>query len=258
MKVFRQPDKHYVKQFLVETNLFGPVDECFLEGDNSGIVATDTQKNTVFCMLKKLTFERNAAEQFAMLISRHFVTTYPKFIHSCKVIIHEETWERVDTGLSEMNTRRVGHQHGFMKVGPHQYYAEAMARRDFGSGKVKVQYLHGGVRSLTVLKTTKSGFANFVRDQYTALPECDERLLATSIDATWKYDRATIETTQDYDAMKNHIKRLMIDGFAGPADTGKFSASLQETVSRLPYFLIDTRIVLTKPHFIFFLGLRDG
>ena len=102
-----------------------------------------------------------------MLISRHTGTTYPKFIHSCKVIIHEETWERVDTGLSEMNTRRVGHQHGFMKVGPHQYYAEAMARRDFGSGKVKVQYLHGGVRSLTVLKTTKSGFANFVRDQYT-------------------------------------------------------------------------------------------
>ena len=37
--------------------------------------------------------------------------------------------------------------------------------------------------------------------------------------------------------MKNHIKRLMIDGFAGPADTGKFSASLQETVSIVPIFL---------------------
>ena len=61
--------------------------------------------------------------------------------------------------------------------------------------------------------------------------------LPCSIDATWKYDRATIETTQDYDAMKNHIKRLMIDGFAGPADTGKFSASLQETVSIVPIFL---------------------
>ena len=94
MKVFRQPDKHYVKQFLVETNLFGPVDECFLEGDNGGIVATDTQKNTVFCMLKKLTFERNSAEDYAMLI-RNIRNYILKFIHQCKVIVHEETWEEL-------------------------------------------------------------------------------------------------------------------------------------------------------------------
>ena len=230
MKVFRQPDKHYVKQFLVETNLFGPVDECFLEGDNGGIVATDTQKNTVFCMLKKLTFERNSAEDFAMLISKHFVTTYPKFIHQCKVIVHEETWERVDGHMSKNENQRLNHHHGFMKIGPHQNYAESYAYRDFKDGeKIKIKYLKAGVRSLTVLKTTQSGFANFVRDQYTALPECDERLLATSIDSTWEYDRATIEFAQDYDALKFQIKREMLDGFAGPADTGKFSASLQET-----------------------------
>jgi urate oxidase len=34
----------------------------------------------------------------------------------------------------------------------------------------------------------QSGFEGFIRDQYTALPETRERLLATEITAAWRYD----------------------------------------------------------------------
>lgn len=34
----------------------------------------------------------------------------------------------------------------------------------------------------------QSGFEGFVRDKYTALPETRERILATEVTASWKYD----------------------------------------------------------------------
>jgi urate oxidase len=37
------------------------------------------------------------------------------------------------------------------------------------------------------LKTTDSAFSGFPRDQYTTLPETRDRILATSITATWNY-----------------------------------------------------------------------
>lgn len=43
-----------------------------------------------------------------------------------------------------------------------------------------------GVRDLKVLKTTQSGYEGYLRDQYTLLPETRERMMATSVSATWK------------------------------------------------------------------------
>lgn len=43
-----------------------------------------------------------------------------------------------------------------------------------------------GVRDLRVLKTTQSGYEGFLRDQYTLLPEVRDRIMATSVTATWK------------------------------------------------------------------------
>ena len=105
----------------------------FLKGDNGGIVATDTQKHC-FLHVEEVNIERNSAEDFAMLI-KIFVTTYPKFIHQCKVIVHEETWERVDGHMSKNENQRLNHHHGFIKIGPHQNYAETYAYRDFKYGK---------------------------------------------------------------------------------------------------------------------------
>ena len=42
-----------------------------------------------------------------------------------------------------------------------------------------------GLTNLVVLKTTDSAFAGFPRDEFTTLPDTDDRILATSITASW-------------------------------------------------------------------------
>jgi hypothetical protein len=37
-----------------------------------------------------------------------------------------------------------------------------------------------------VLKTTQSGYEGFLRDEFTLLPEVRDRIMATSVTATWK------------------------------------------------------------------------
>ena len=102
-----------------------------------------------------------------MLIAKHFVSTYPEAINECKVSISEEIWQRnVIDGKP--------HHHGFQKVGPQTGYAFCHAIRD-ENNDVVVKTLNGGIRSLTILKTTQSAFENFIRDQYTILPETSER-----------------------------------------------------------------------------------
>lgn len=34
----------------------------------------------------------------------------------------------------------------------------------------------------------QSGFEGFIRDKYTALPETQERILATEVTASWRYE----------------------------------------------------------------------
>ena len=46
--------------------------------------------------------------------------------------------------------------------------------------------LLAGLKDFRVLKTTQSGYEGYLRDQYTLLPETRERMMASSITATWK------------------------------------------------------------------------
>jgi urate oxidase len=43
-----------------------------------------------------------------------------------------------------------------------------------------------GVKDLKVLKTTQSGYEGFLRDEFTLLQEVRDRIMATSVTATWK------------------------------------------------------------------------
>ena len=42
-----------------------------------------------------------------------------------------------------------------------------------------------------ILKTAGSGFENFPRDAFTTLPETADRIMATSVTATWRYRPGT-------------------------------------------------------------------
>jgi hypothetical protein len=42
------------------------------------------------------------------------------------------------------------------------------------------------VKELKVLKTTQSGYEGYLKDEYTLLGETRDRIMATSVTATWK------------------------------------------------------------------------
>lgn len=43
-----------------------------------------------------------------------------------------------------------------------------------------------GIKDLSVLKTTQSGYEGYLKDKYTVLKETKERMMATTITCTWK------------------------------------------------------------------------
>ena len=223
VKVQRRPDEHRVKQFTVQTILHGPVDETFTRGDNAKIVATDTQKNTVYALGRRHDFQ--SAEEFAIILARHFTSTYPEYVHRAEITVVEDRWERLEGRDSRGRARP--HHHAFVKSGPAKGYAFACCGRD---GRVQ---LKGGVRQLTLLKTTQSSFSNFHRDRYTLLPEAEDRLLASAIDATWEYETRFANGSQDWDAVSAAVQKQLVDTFAGPADVGVPSASVQETAYKM-------------------------
>lgn len=67
-QVIRQGQLHSVIQFNVEILLDGPTDGAFTAADNSLIIPTDTQKNTVYVLAKTTSFD--CAEEFGVIVAR--------------------------------------------------------------------------------------------------------------------------------------------------------------------------------------------
>ena len=60
-RTWREGDVHHFKEWNVFTMLESPMEKAFLFGDNTGMTATDTQKNTVMRMRMDACSRSNAA-----------------------------------------------------------------------------------------------------------------------------------------------------------------------------------------------------
>ncbi len=67
--------------------------------------------------------------------------------------------------------------------------------------------LSGGVDELYLLKTTGSAFSGFLRDRYTILPETEDRILATELDARWRYARPKLDFAMERAACRDALVR---------------------------------------------------
>ena len=56
--------------------------------------------------------------------------------------------------------------------------------------------IRSGVKDMKVMKTTKSSFVNFVRDEFRSLPDAPDRVFITVVDCQWDYGAGTC---LDYD-----------------------------------------------------------
>ena len=211
-------DKDYthVRNFLVKRKLTNP-DLVILQGDNSDIIATDSQKNTVYLLAKKHGVDN--PERFAILIAKHFLQTY-SWVNRAEITVEALNWERV----------RDDHVHAFVAIPKYTRWAQVVMKRNWTAPKVTA-----GLKGLRLLKTTKSGFVNFVQDGYRSLPDQKDRIMSTIVEAKWTY--GNIEGLYFCRAF-NEVEKALVDNFAGPNATGLFSASVQKTVFDTQVYLI--------------------
>jgi len=214
--VRRDTPTHTVQEYTVATRLFSPVySDVFTAENNAGLVATDTQKNTVYIVAKRSS--ATTPEGYALDVCRHLLNEYP-VLSAVEVDVHETIWQRVANG-NEL------HEHGFTKVSPEKNTARVRLTRD----KILKPIVVSGVAGLTVLKTTQSGFSDYLHDKYTLLSDTQERCMATEMSAEWRYNSKDADTI-DYGAVRAAVNRELLNGYFGPSKGGIYSVSLQATI----------------------------
>ena len=162
--VSRDGGTHEITDLNVSVTLSGDLAATHLTGDNSGVLTTDTQKNTVFALAKE--HGVGQIEDFALLLARHFVASQDA-ITFARVTVEQYPWERLGG-------------HSFVRSG--REVRTATVSHD-GSDSWVVSGVHG----LAVLNTAGSEFWGFARDRYTTLAETTDRILATAVSARWRH-----------------------------------------------------------------------
>jgi urate oxidase len=169
VKVRRGTDSHDLIDLTLDVALEGAFEPVYVDGDNSGCLATDTMKNTVYALARQDSLDH--VESFASRLASHF-SSKPG-VSLVRIEAVEHPWIRLAAGGRP-------HPHAFARAGTEEW--TTVVTRDAGGTSIA-----SGLRGLLVLKTADSAFAGFPRDEYTTLRETRDRILATSITATWRY-----------------------------------------------------------------------
>jgi urate oxidase len=191
VKLRRSREPHEIVDLTIDVQLEGAFDAVYVEGDNAACLATDTMKNTVYALARQDPIV--SVESFGLRLAEHFIGT--PHVARVRLSAVEHRWDRLT-----VNGRP--HPHAFVQPGGEQWTAVVACDRDR-------REVVSGLTNLVVLKTTDSAFAGFPRDAFTTLPETTDRILATSVTASWRYASASA----DFFA-RDRIRTAIIETFA--------------------------------------------
>jgi urate oxidase len=197
VRIYRDTPRHQIRDLNVSSALRGNFEAAHTTGDQSDVLPTDTQKNTAFAFAKEKGI--GAIEDFALTLGAHFLDASPA-AEGARIGVEEYAWERISVDGA-------GHDHSFVRAGSGVRTTVVNVE---GRGEEQKRYVISGIRDLTVLKSTGSEFHGFLKDKYTTLPETDDRILATSLVARWRYDHTEVDWDKSYD----QIKALLLEQFA--------------------------------------------
>jgi len=164
LHVSRDGGAHAIRDLNVTVTLSGDLTATHLTGDNTAVLTTDAQKNTVFAYAKEYGVDQ--IEDFALLLARHFVESQAA-ISFARVTIEQYPWDRLGG-------------HSFCRSG--REVRTAMVSYDG-----RDSWVVSGLRDLILLNTAGSEFWGFARDRYTTLAETTDRILATAVNARWRH-----------------------------------------------------------------------
>ncbi|HWQ35144.1 MAG TPA: urate oxidase [Blastocatellia bacterium] len=228
VKVARHGERHDLQDVTVSIAFEGDFAAAHTAGDNSRVLPTDTMKNTVYALAGQ-TADLEEIEAFALRLAEHFLKHNPQ-ASRVSIEIAEGQWGRIAVGGRP-------HQHAFVKSSDEKRTTRISATRDGVT-------IESGLTDLLILKTTGSGFEGFLRDQFTTLKETSDRILATSVKATWQYDSPSVP----FGTVWRGVRQLILETFAEHD-----SRSVQQTLYAVGETVLNsyaeiTEIVLSLPN----------
>lgn len=205
VRIYRDTDRHEIRDVTVSTALRGDFSDAHLRGDQSRVLPTDTQKNTCYAYAKEKGLRD--IESYALTLGRHFVDDVDP-VTGARIEVAEYGWDRVLVDGRE-------HDHTWVRRGSE--VRTTVVTVDGGRA-----WVVSGLKDLVLLKSTGSEFAGFLTDHYTTLAETHDRIMSTSLVARWRYSGTD---GIDYDTTWADARRIMVERFASV-----HSLALQQTL----------------------------
>ena len=228
VRIYRDTPRHEIVDLNVTSQLRGAaLVDSYLTGDNSLVVATDTQKNTAFAFAKERGIR--SPEEYLLALSSHFVDSF-EWIEGGLWQAEQYEWDRIVVD-------GVPHDHSFVRKGQ----GTRLATVQVIDGATHVT---GGVKDLTVLKSTGSEFRGFPRDQYTTLVETDDRIMATSVTGRWRFLPEAVDAGIDYTGLYREVSAVLLSTFATV-----HSLALQQTLFAMGRAAIEARPEIAEVRF---------
>jgi urate oxidase len=219
-----------LRDWNVSTSLSGDLAGSHLTGSNANVLTTDSQKNKAYALARELGRDV-PPEAFGLELASFFVSSQEP-ISRARVAIDEYGWNPVGAG-----------GYSFARSG--DLVRTTVVHADAAAGVSVVS----GLKDLTLMNTTASEFWGYPKDPYTTLPETRDRILATSVDASWRY-RPFTGAAPDWDAAFAAAKAAVLSTFAGT-----YSYSLQQMLYAIGTAVIEAvpqvcevRLVLPNKH----------
>jgi urate oxidase len=239
LKVKRDKPVHEIKEMTVNVQLEGDFETVHTEGDNRNVIPTDTMKNTIYALAKENPV--NSIEEFGQYLGKYFLNNN-KQVSEVNIEIEEKLWLRI---LIEDNASKklIPHNHSFVSAGEEKRTAGIKITKN----KTAVS---SGIKDLLVLKTTDSGFENYIKDKFTTLKETADRIFSTSIKADWNYENYDV----NYISISENIRKIILETFGN-----HHSLSVQQTLYEIGKNVIEkmkevSEISLSMPnkHYLLF------
>ena len=193
VRVVRGPGAHRLRDLTVAIALEGDFTAAHVDGDNELVVATDTMKNTAYAFAKA--HLDGSLETYGRALADHFLEF--EQVDRASVSIREHGWSPIATPNGPAPD-------AFVRAGSGTRLATVAA--DLGGTTIEA-----GVEDLVVMKTARSAFSGFPRDEYTTLRDTDDRIMATKVTAIWRYGSPDLASDELHAAVQATLLEVFAD-----------------------------------------------
>ncbi|MFF5261656.1 factor-independent urate hydroxylase [Actinomadura viridis] len=223
VRIHRDTPVHEIRDLNVSTSLRGDFERAHTIGDQSMVMPTDSQKNTAFAYAK--VHGVDSIEDYAIALGKRLLKATPA-ARQVQVRVQEYAWDRIGA-------------HSFVRRGGGLRTCVVTVTRGDARDEWDTRVVTG-VEDLVVLNSTGSEFKGFLKEEYTTLPEADDRILATSLVAKWRHTGTDVDWNASYEAAIT----TLLEAFAGT-----YSRALQETLYVMGAALLDSQDALAEVRF---------